>query len=73
MHQFLFTLNACKPELLLKAGGSLPEMLAQEKIIDGVIELLKANQLDENSSLDSNHNRSISLTLKHLMCIHNFN
>lgn len=55
MHQFLFTLNACKPDLLLKAGGSLPEMLAQEKIIDGVIELLKANQLDENSSLDSKH------------------
>lgn len=53
MHQFLFSLNACNPELLLKTGGSLPEMLAQEKIIDNVIELLKANQLDENSSLDS--------------------
>lgn len=53
MHQFLFGLNSCSPELLLKAGGSLPEMQAQEKIIDGVVELLKANQLDENSSTDS--------------------
>lgn len=53
MHQFLYGLNACSPETLLKAGASIPEMLAQEKIIDGVVELLKANQLDENSSTES--------------------
>lgn len=52
MHQFLYGLNACSPDLLLKAGQSLPEMMAQEKIIDGIIEMLKANQLDENSSTD---------------------
>ncbi|KAG4072115.1 hypothetical protein HA402_015614 [Bradysia odoriphaga] len=40
-------------ETLLKAGASLPEMIAQEKVIDGVVELLKANQLDENSSTDN--------------------
>lgn len=55
MHQFLYGLNACTPETLLKAGASIPEMLAQEKIIDGVVELLKANQLDENSSTDSEY------------------
>lgn len=53
MHQFLYGLNVSTPETLLKAGASIPEMIAQEKIIDGVIELLKANQLDENSSTDS--------------------
>lgn len=53
MHQFLYGLNACTPETLLKTGGSIPEMMAQEKIIDGVIELLRANQLDENSSTES--------------------
>lgn len=55
MHQFLYGLNACSPETLLKAGASIPEMMAQEKIIDGVVELLKANQLDENSSTESKY------------------
>ncbi|XP_059611897.1 dynactin subunit 1 isoform X3 [Phlebotomus argentipes] len=53
MHQFLFGLNSCTPELLMKAGASLPEMVAQEKTIDGIVELLKANQLDENSSTEN--------------------
>lgn len=53
MHQFLFNLNSCTSETLLKVGSSLPEMVAQEKVVDGVVELLKANQLDENSSTDS--------------------
>lgn len=52
MHQFLYVLNTCSTELLLKAGQSLPEMQAQEKIVDGIIELLKVNQLDENSSTE---------------------
>lgn len=53
MHQFLYGMNVCSPETLLKAGASIPEMIAQEKVIDGIVELLKANQLDENSSTDS--------------------
>lgn len=53
MHQFLYGLNTCSPELLLKTGASLPEMIAQEKMIDGFVELLKANQLDENSSTEN--------------------
>lgn len=53
MHQFVYGLNTCSEELLLKAGQSLPEMQAQEKVIDGIVELLKANQLDENSSTDN--------------------
>lgn len=53
MHQFLFGLNACTPDVLLRAGESLPEMLAQEKVVDGMVELLKANQLDENSSTEN--------------------
>lgn len=53
MHQFLYGLSSCTPEVLLRIGASLPEMVAQEKIIDGIVELLKLNQLDENSSTDS--------------------
>lgn len=53
MHQFLYGLNSCSPDLLLKAGQSVLEMQGQEKVIDGIVELLKANQLDENSSTDN--------------------
>lgn len=53
MHQFMHGLSSCPPEALLKAGAAMPEMMAQEKCIDGIVELLKANQLDENSSTDS--------------------
>lgn len=52
LHQILYGLNNCQPETLLRAGNSLPEMIAQEKIIDGIIELLKSNQLDENTPTD---------------------
>lgn len=50
MHQFMFGLSSCNPDALLKVGASLPEMIAQEKIIDSIVDLLKNNQLDENSS-----------------------
>ncbi|KAM8707622.1 hypothetical protein ACLKA7_014710 [Drosophila subpalustris] len=53
LHQILYGLNSCQPETLLRAGSSLPEMVAQEKIVDGIIELLKSNQLDENSTTDN--------------------
>jgi dynactin 1 len=49
MHQFLYGLSTCSPDALLKVGSSIPEMIAQEKIIDGIVDLLKNNQLDENS------------------------
>uniref|UniRef100_A0A336KRA6 Dynactin subunit 1 n=1 Tax=Culicoides sonorensis TaxID=179676 RepID=A0A336KRA6_CULSO len=52
MHQFLYALGACSPDTLLKIGASLPEMIAQEKTLDAIVELLKNNQLDENSSTD---------------------
>lgn len=53
MHQFLYGLSSCSPDVLLKIGASLPEMIAQEKTVDGIVELLKSNQLDENSSTDN--------------------
>jgi dynactin 1 len=55
MHQFLYGLSACTPETLLKIGASIPEMVAQEKTIDFVVELLKVNQMDEHSSTESNY------------------
>ncbi|XP_037933138.1 dynactin subunit 1 [Teleopsis dalmanni] len=53
LHQILYGLNSCQPDTLLRAGSSLPEMVAQEKTIDGIIELLKSNQLDENSTTEN--------------------
>jgi dynactin 1 len=53
MHQFLYGLSTCTSDCLLKIGASLPEMVAQEKIIDSIVELLKSNQLDENSTTDN--------------------
>ncbi|XP_054732491.1 dynactin subunit 1 [Anastrepha obliqua] len=53
LHQILYGLNSCQPDTLLRAGNSLPEMIAQEKTIDGIIELLKSNQLDENSTTEN--------------------
>lgn len=53
LHQYLYALNTCKPEALLKVGAAFPEMLAQEKIIDGFIELVKRDQLDENVPTDA--------------------
>lgn len=53
MHQFLFGLSTCSPDCLLKIGSSLPEMIAQEKMVDTIVELLKLNQLDENSPTDN--------------------
>ena len=55
MHQFMFGLSVCTPDVLLKIGASLPEMIAQEKIVDGIVGLLKTNQMDENSSTDSKY------------------
>ncbi|XP_017784402.1 PREDICTED: dynactin subunit 1 isoform X2 [Nicrophorus vespilloides] len=48
LHQYYYALNSCKPEALLKVGGTYPEMGAQEKVIDGFVELVKRDQLDEN-------------------------
>jgi len=53
MHQFLYGLSSCTPDVLLRIASSLPEMFAQEKIIDGIVELLKLNQLDENSPTEN--------------------
>ncbi|KAJ8920221.1 hypothetical protein NQ315_011882 [Exocentrus adspersus] len=48
LHQYYYALNTCKPDALLKVGAAYPEMAAQEKIIDGFVELVKRDQLDEN-------------------------
>ncbi|XP_049823261.1 dynactin subunit 1 isoform X2 [Aethina tumida] len=53
LHQYDYALNSCKTEALLKVGASYPEMAAQEKIVDGFIELIKRDQLDENVPTDA--------------------
>uniref|UniRef100_A0A0A9YQ70 Dynactin subunit 1 n=1 Tax=Lygus hesperus TaxID=30085 RepID=A0A0A9YQ70_LYGHE len=53
LHQFTHSLNTCKPATLLKAGASYPDMAQQEKALDGYIEMLKRERVDENLSTDS--------------------
>ncbi|XP_063371284.1 dynactin subunit 1 [Cydia amplana] len=49
---WVWTLDSCKPELLLKAASALPDATQQEKALDGALQLLKTNELDENVGLD---------------------
>ncbi|XP_014207258.1 dynactin subunit 1-like isoform X2 [Copidosoma floridanum] len=50
---FESALNVCSPELLLKIGSSYPEMAAQEKSVDSLIELARRDQLDENLPMEA--------------------
>ncbi|XP_051153127.1 dynactin subunit 1 isoform X2 [Leptopilina boulardi] len=50
---FESALNNCTSEMLLKAGAAYPEMAAQEKCLDYLIELVKRDQLDENLPMDA--------------------
>ncbi|XP_044753810.1 dynactin subunit 1 isoform X2 [Coccinella septempunctata] len=53
LHQYYYCLNICKPEVLLKIGGSFPEIAVQEKVVDGYVELVKRDQLDENVTVEA--------------------
>lgn len=48
LHQFIFGLDTCNAETLLKAAAKYPEIAVQEKIIDSYIEAVKKDRLDEN-------------------------
>ncbi|XP_011338545.1 dynactin subunit 1 isoform X3 [Ooceraea biroi] len=50
---FESVLSSCSAEMLLKAGAAYPEMAAQEKSLDSLIELAKRDQLDENLPMDA--------------------
>ncbi|KOX69877.1 Dynactin subunit 1 [Melipona quadrifasciata] len=50
---FESALNICNTEMLLKTGAVYPEMAAQEKSLDSLIELAKRDQLDENLPMDA--------------------
>ncbi|XP_073964092.1 dynactin subunit 1 [Choristoneura fumiferana] len=45
-------LDCCSPELLLRAASALPDACQQERALDGALQLLKSNELDENCALD---------------------
>lgn len=49
---FESTLHICSPEILLKVGAAYPEMAAQEKSLDSLIQLAKKDQLDENVPME---------------------
>ncbi|XP_065173982.1 dynactin subunit 1 isoform X2 [Atheta coriaria] len=48
LHQYDYCLTSCKSETLLNVGANYSEMAAQERVIDGFVELVKRSQLDEN-------------------------
>ena len=50
---FESALNVCSPDILLKVGATYPEMAAQEKSLDFLIQLAKRDQLDENIQMDA--------------------
>lgn len=45
LHQFLYGLNSCSPDTLLKVGAAYPEMAVQEKAVDMFVELLRKDQV----------------------------
>ncbi|XP_021939301.1 LOW QUALITY PROTEIN: dynactin subunit 1-like [Zootermopsis nevadensis] len=53
LHQFLYGLNSCSPDTLLKVGAAYPEMAVQEKAVDMFVELLRKDQLDENVTTEA--------------------
>ena len=53
LSSFESALNVCSPDSLLKVGTAYPDMAAQEKSIDSLINLAKRDQLDENLNLEA--------------------
>ncbi|KAJ8686968.1 hypothetical protein QAD02_022762 [Eretmocerus hayati] len=50
---FESALSVCNPDCMLKVASVYPEMTAQEKSIDFLIDLAKRDQLDENVPLEA--------------------
>uniref|UniRef100_T1L0P5 Dynein associated protein domain-containing protein n=3 Tax=Tetranychus urticae TaxID=32264 RepID=T1L0P5_TETUR len=53
LSQYTDSLKSCSIELYLKIASLYPELKTHEKVIDGCIELLKKDRLDETVSLDN--------------------
>ncbi|XP_050534723.1 dynactin subunit 1 isoform X2 [Daktulosphaira vitifoliae] len=53
LRQFIYGLNTTSPETLIKVGESFPDMMIQEKVLNGYIEMLKIDQLDENVNTEN--------------------
>ncbi|XP_050429096.1 dynactin subunit 1 isoform X2 [Adelges cooleyi] len=53
LRQFIHGLNTTTPETLIKVGESYPDMVIQEKVLNGYIEMLKIDQLDENVNTEN--------------------
>ena len=49
---YFSALQSCSLETLGKLAEKQPEMSAQERSIDGYLELVKAGRFDENTSLE---------------------
>ncbi|OQR74468.1 dynactin subunit 1-like, partial [Tropilaelaps mercedesae] len=52
LQQYITALNSCSVDLYQKCATLFTEMIAQEKLIDFYIDLLRKDQLDENVPLD---------------------
>ncbi|XP_055905002.1 dynactin subunit 1-like [Eupeodes corollae] len=70
LHQMIYGLNNCEHETLMRAAIYKTEMLNNEKYIDGIIDLLKAGQLDENSSTEEIERCSNFFSVMYTTIIH---
>lgn len=53
LHQYETALNTCSTELFMKAATLFPEMVAQEKLVDLYLQLLRRDELDEHVPLEN--------------------
>jgi dynactin 1 len=68
LKQYESALDTCSVDLFLKIGTLLPELAVHEKSIDFFIELLRKDQLDETTNVES-LDKSINY-FKHLYSVH---
>ncbi|VVC37313.1 Hypothetical protein CINCED_3A019391 [Cinara cedri] len=73
LRQFVHGLNTTTPETLIKVGESYPDMTIQEKVLNGYIEMLKIDQLDENVNTENLERCVAYFKYVYTPLIHDFN
>lgn len=48
LHQYVYGMDTCTPEVLLAAGARFPDLSAQERTVDSYVVAVKEDRLDAN-------------------------
>lgn len=48
LHQYVYGMDTCTPEVLLAAGSRFPDLSAQERTVDSYVISVKEDKLDAN-------------------------